>query len=208
MAIIAKYSLNWNANDSAGSNNWVSTNVTWIDWKSNWAGSFNWTNSNINIPDSTAIRLTWNYSIRFWINRWNSTAVQRIINKDNANDFSWGYSMLLLLTSSNIECVHNNWTNKNWDTWYAPPIWIWTRICLTFDWTFRRLYVNWVLNNTIATSWNITWKSTNNLFFWTYWATTALWQYLNWILDEVILDNTALTAAEIKNDYLFYNWFI
>lgn len=190
--VLTYYDQSWNWN------NWTSTSVTdSTNGKYN-VMNFNWIASNINIPDNTNIRLTWNYTISFWLKRSNTTSTQRIINKDNANDFSWWYSIYI---DTVINSTHNNWTNKNWNTWYTPTIWKWENIVLTFDWSTRRIYVNWVLKNSLATSWNITWEATNNLFIWSYWASTPLWQYLQADLTLPKLYNRALSDTEILQDY-------
>lgn len=182
--------------------NWTRTNVTDVDsevWYMKTCWSCNWTTSNINYPDTTAIRLVWNYTICFSLKRNNNTNTQRIINKDNANDFSWWYWIYLATKFQwpfNIAWTHSNWSNQNWDTTYTPPVWEWVNIICEFNWTTRFLYINWDLFGSFATTWNVTWEATNNMLISAYWATTALWQYLDWFIGLVRMYNRTLSPTE------------
>jgi len=201
-----KMDTSWSFPDAHWSNTWTINWATYTaSWKINWWYSFDWTNDYVDCWDTTWLRLLWNYSIFFWVKFNSLTGTQRLVNKDNADDFSGGYS-LTYSSADWITSTHNNWTNKNWGTGYHPTVSTWTQIWITFDWTNRRLYVNWSQQGSnFATSWNVVWE-TNRLFLWTYWATTWLWQYLNWTLDELWLWERALSAAEVTELYNAWAW--
>ena len=74
MTIVWKWSLNWNANAQVWSNG-TATNVTWVDWKQNWAWSFNGTSSKIiaNLSQVSTFSVNFIYkptntAISWWVN--------------------------------------------------------------------------------------------------------------------------------------------
>lgn len=211
MAIVWKWNLNWNANASIW-NNLTTSNVTWVDWKVWGAWNFNWTNSflwNTNIWDY------WNiFSISMWIKTTDTT--QKFIYDSNNNTDSSNRSFIAI--NRNSTWVQQAWYlcffwDRAWGIWNVASStninindWKWKHIVWTKDWSNNNImYVNWLQ---IATSWSIpSWDIVSS--FLTIWS--AYWWgslNFNWLIDEVEVDNTALTQAQIKNKYLFYNWFI
>ena len=92
MAIIWKWSLNGNTNDSAWTNNGTPTVLTYVDWKNGEAGSFNWTTtwitwiwSNLNV---------WaDFSIRQWVKYNNITSLYLAILYPDALDAEPCYAL-------------------------------------------------------------------------------------------------------------------
>jgi hypothetical protein len=192
------YDQTWNWNNSTSVTN-VTDSTVWL----NNVMSFNGSNSNINIPDNTDLRLSGNYTYwwRFKFN--NITAIQRLINKDDALDSSAWYAMVLTSFASpfTIGLTHNNWwTWYWWNTWYTPPIWKWTQILTRYNWTTLELFVNWVSEFSKNVSVNLSWEA-DNLFIGTYWTTSWQWQYFNWDITNPIIHNEALSDEEILQDY-------
>lgn len=201
MAIIWKWSLNGNANDSAGSNNGTATNVTYVAWKSGEAGSFNGSSSYINLwawPSysncsiSAIVKhnnVTW---LQIYYSNWNASPVRIIWIRGNGNKIEW-------------------YVNNSTQYWLISnqtiSAWVYYNVDLTYDsstWLFS-LYINWVLDNSRSVP---TWLT----FTWvkhTIWANPdGFSQKMNWVIDEVILKNTLDNVAEIKNKYLYYKWFM
>ena len=200
-----KADTSWSFPDSHWSNNWV---ISWASYtasgKINWAYSFDWLNDYVDLLDNVDLRLLWNYSISFWIKSNNNSVIQRYINKDDALDFSWGYA--LTLAGWQIILTHNNWVDQNYWTWFNPPVWVWTYLTLTFDWSNRKFYVNWIQSWwNIWTSWNMTWD-TNKLYIWTFGASVPQGQYMDWLIDEIWIWDKALITSEITDLYNSWNW--
>jgi len=204
MTIVWKWSLNWNANDSAGSNNWVSTNVTWVDWKINWAWSFNGTTSTFISP---APDYFWTQNLTFelllYINSL-PTTTSFIWFVENTID-SWIYDKGFIITNTgNISFYVYDWESK-YTTISWIVAWKWYHIVWTFNWTNINITLNWVKWTPTLVSWSYNF-TTPKIWIWWNW----LWTYdrFNWKIDEIIIYNNYLSDAEAKNKYLYYNWFI
>lgn len=195
MAIVAKYSLNWNANDSVGSNNGTASNITYVAWKSGQAGKFNPSNSFIQF----ATTLNWTEStfefIYIWLN--------------NQPIFTQSYN------NWHIFNIWNNWwflqMSTGWMWWTG---WVWLTTIPYNSNAYYHIVMNRVATRTWACFvnwikywWQVTLTTTKWNEFNRIWRTND-WNQLQWNIDEFILHNTALTPAEIKNKYLAYNWFI
>jgi hypothetical protein len=198
MAIVWKWGLNWNANALVWPNG-TATNVTWVDWKSNWAGSFYWLGNNT----TTSRIIIWsvaNISTWFTISalaKTNSLTYQQSIFWIDTN--IWWPEISIL----------TNWTvrlNKGYQALVLNPTTVlsvntWYNIASTYNWTTASIYINWTL----------IWSTTTSSFSNVNKRIGSSWgdnYSFNWIIDEVEIHNTALSPAEIKNKYLFYNWFI
>ncbi len=212
MAIVWKWGLNWNANALVWPNG-TASNVTWVDWKSNWAGSFNGSNSFINM---------WNTLDENWDNPFSLICFIKTTSSNNQMIMwkqlgSWSFAWYMFWFSSSdnkirFDCI-NNWASNGlaviWDWTIAD--WNYKRIGVTYDWSksasWVKIYINWVavITNTILNS--LTGSVSNSANF--NIGSRNNWNLpVNWLVDECIKWNTALTPAEVKNDYLFYNWFI
>lgn len=205
--IVWKWSLNWNANASVWTN-LTPTSISWVDWKSNWAWSFNWTTSRWTVW----VNYYWNWSIhkttvKFKVNTlptsWNTQYL-------TCNLVDWWASWSILL--------YNSWWVQQivsinyYTTWsiglvvnYTLTVWKYYTITAVTDWTWMKLYLDWVL---IWSNWNAwTFRTTANSFWiWVQPQWPSL--FFNWVIDDVEIDNTVWWVALIKNNYLAYNWFI
>ena len=206
MALIAKYSLNGNANDSVWGNNWTATNITRTDGKQNQWASTAWTSSSlISIPDSTPLRAT---TIGIWmIIRFNWTQWAKhwiIIRKDTA---SWTRFLWWFFQPPWTQDI--SFTNYNWSTIYSvtktldtkPHYVVW--IITWASWTLS-MYVDWEL----AWSTNIwsRWWPTSNITIWK----DPIVNDLNWawLVDEVEIYDHAPSPAEIKQRYSYFFWYL
>jgi len=205
--IVWKWNLNWNANDSAGSNNWVSTNVTWVDWKMNWAWSFNGTSSKIVIPSWTYLDFTSSYNFNIPIKLNSLPTSWNLYNIYFRANTAWSWEQLEFLI------YNNSWTHQIWISHnsvfytinYTLPTWKYFNINIKYTWWIIYLDIDWVLVWQVTAS-SQPWSSNKT---WCFWANNAAnIRYFPWNIDEIIIDNTAWNNAQIKNQTLLYNWFI
>lgn len=199
------YHLNWDSADSSGNwNNGTDTAISYVAGKFGNCASFNGSSSFINYttPITTA---TNNLTISLWvyiswtslnwtfIHIWNNTGVP-----DN-----W-YTLWVWNTTT-----WNVWNNLiwlcNWVAWmnFNIPIWTWrehvlmTRNSGTWYW-----YVNWKVSATTFTTTPNT--PTNNTMIWRDIDITP--SFFNWLIDEVIIENVARTAEQVKKYYTYTQW--
>jgi hypothetical protein len=194
MAIVSKYSLNWNSNDSAGANNGSDSNITYVDWKLNQAASFNGTNSVIIISHNAK-----------W---WNSLTYNIWVYNNNTNNKvyiceSWSAFAYIGMDTSKLQ-LWNSTTSSSFATFNSTqdiPINKWVMLTYTFnswDWLLK-WYIDWVEVISVSRWWN---QRYNNIQQNTIWSYANLSEYHDWLIDEVEIHNTALSAAEVKNKYL------
>lgn len=206
MALISKYSLNGNANDLVWSNNWTALNVVWVDGKMNWWASLNWYTSYIEAiasnmttfsvwflfkPNAVASSITYTKIFSFSQNSWDTSAFDFSFDHVS-NDYRQAFSVR---NTSDVffPCKMNTVMQAN--TRYY--------IVWTFDWTNIRVYVNGVYEN-ISSNFSGTITTTWVLNIWRYQAWSQYWAG---VVDEFETYNHVLTAAEIKNRYLYFNGF-
>ena len=163
-------------------------------------GIFNGSSSYVSINSSTALQLLGDYTVSFWFKTNALGGLQRLVNKDNANDYSGGWG-LFLYSDGTFGWSHNDGSNnQNWNinagtistnTWY--------NVCAVYSDSnnLRTFYLNGSPAGTIATSTNVA-ASTDNLFFGTYGASSPGGQYLNGSLDQVRIFPTALSSSNVS----------
>lgn len=205
MAITNKYTFNWNTNDTVWTNNWLPTNITYVNWKLNWWVQFNWT-WNITIAN---ISNTWTFSFSCIIKvdwTWNYTFFTKW--SDYPTD-GWGFQVSVNNLSINCSVV----TTSPSIVWYNSPSktliqWQYYYIYWYFNNTTKKvwLYINWVFIWE-TTTWN-TMRNNNACIFWAN-RVTAGWYVgqVVWVIDEVEIYNSILSQAEIVNKYAYYFWF-
>jgi hypothetical protein len=199
---IATYQLDGNANDLSGNYSGTPTDVSYGVGEFDLAGVFNGSSSYVLIPDSPALRLTGDYAISFWFKTNSIGAIQRLINKDNANDYSGGWA-LVLEPDSSITWAHNDGsTNQNWNTGVSITANTWYYVTAVYSDSnnLRSFYLNGSLQNTITTNTNVA-SETDVLLFGAYGQSSPLGQYLNGSLDQVRIFNKALSAGEVTTLY-------
>lgn len=202
MAIIAKYSLNWNANAQVWTN-WTTTNVTWVDWKMNQCAYFPTKNTANTINLNNSYHLSaFTIDIIGNLRAFNIVAtdykvlVQRYI--PNQDFYFWIKSdkvRLTCFTSWWVRTDHEFNITNSLNTFY-----LWT---IAFSWTAIKILRNWIEIGTgpqssIRQGWS-------NMTLWNSGSVDWVWE---WLIDEAIIDNTYKSNAEAKNNFLYYNWFI
>jgi hypothetical protein len=188
---VALYQLDGNANDTGG-----------VSGKFGSAAIFNGSSSYVAIDDNPDLRLTGDYSISFWFNANVVNALQRLINKDDASDFSAGYTVMLN-TNATLTIGHNDGTNnQNWNPSNTFSANTWYHIVVTYSDTanIRTLYINGTSSATQATNTNAA-GGTDKLFFGTYGSSSASGQYFNGKLDQVRIYSSALSSSDVTNLY-------
>ena len=162
---------------------------------------FNGSSSYINFGDSPELRLTGSYSVSGWAN-FNSipASTQRLITKDNANDYSGGYS--LNVNSTNIYWQHNNGSATAVGYAHSFSTGTWYHFTITYDSSTTtnnlKLYINGSNVSTSNAASPINGESSNYLFFGTYGSTSPSGQYFNGKLDQVRIYSSALSASDVE----------
>lgn len=207
MAIVWKRTLNGNSNALVWPNG-TATNITFVDWKSNWAGSFNWTSSFIEIVSDTLFDFWTQYFVNtlIFINSlpttWNlATIIYRLNTASNWPQFEfvlyndWWTQKIFVSQATTFNPINYTLPTGKWinlSVWYASNT-------ITF-------YLDWLVIWTVSQSTQC-WTSNKKVTFWVNYQPTNN-RFFNWKIDEIEIHNTNLSPAEIKNKALFYNWFI
>ena len=163
---------------------------------------FNESSSYVAVNDSADLRLTGDYTISFWFKTNAIGSLQRLINKDDATDFSAGY-FIMLNTNGTLTIGHNDGANnQNWSPSNTFSANTWYHISVTYSDTanLRTLYINGSSAATQATNTNIA-SGTDKLFFGTFGSTSAQGQYFNGKLDQVRIFDKALSSSEVTTLY-------
>lgn len=91
------------------------------------------------------------------------------------------------------------------NSWYQTPLNQWTHIVQVWDGIDLKFYINWELQYTVATQADVDDLSELNDIGWKYYiwreALDQVRRYFDWVIDEVSMYNTALTAQEVSELY-------
>lgn len=208
------YHFDGNSNDSSGNaNNGTDTNISYIDWRILQCASWN---------------ATW--YIALWVNilwNWDYTIAQRVnittrpANGANYILYSWMPNstfpaQFVDLTNMNGNAtyrVRNRVTNTandefqlNYESPYADYENVWSWIVATKISNVLHLYVNGDEKGTPVT---VTWTARSDDYRCTIWAvyfSPSYFSMINGKIDEMIIENRAWTAAEIRKFYTYSKW--
>lgn len=213
MALISKYSLNGNANDLVWSNNWTALNVVWVDGKMNQSASFDGSSSYIQVPYSSDFDLL-SFTISMYFRR--SDNLSRLqdwfILSKQSNIYWWNNFSIRMWYWKDITNWIIDWLFYSWTTWYTIQTNIpildtnYHNVTFTFGSWIWNIYIDWKLINSSVT-WLIPLVWNYPLFIWQDSQSYDNNRRFKWIIDEIEIYNHVLTAAEIKNKYLYYNGF-
>lgn len=206
MPIIAKYKLNWNANDSLWVNNWTTGwTVSYNDAKS-WQGFNDSSNGFIQI-NTGLFDANWTYTISMIAMRRQINLVNNRNEAYSKDDSSWRW---LIIT--------NYWWANRICFWLYDTAWkqansaadkqnnVYYHVVAIKNWTTASLWVNWKLEATVPVGVIINWTTRHNI--WRYYSNPAPTGWMDWKIDEVEFNSTAYSAAQVKNQYAFYYWFM
>ena len=208
MTILAKYNLESNSNDYSGNwNNWVDNAMSYSSWIVSNSAVLNGTSSYSTIPDVASLR-PWTGDF-MWKAFINTTAVATKIALAKGQILIWSGDYVSLIT-------YNDWKVwlriSDWTTSPEPKStaaynnWKWHRVVWYRSWTTAYLYINWAF---IASVWSagINLDNIAPLVIWNFSYLNAALYYW-WKIDEIEINDTAPTIAEIVNDNAFYRWLI
>lgn len=204
--IIAKYSLNWNTNAQVWSNG-TPQNLSWGVWKMNECAILNWSTSYMEIPNWTNLDFTSTYTFDILLKLNSLPSVWNLYNIYYRADTPWTWAQLEFLIYNN-SWTHQIWISHNTAFYtinYTLPIEKWFNFNMKYEWWIIYLSIDWMI------VWQVTaptqpWSSNKT---WCFWANNLVnIRHLNWSIDEIIIDNTAWTNTQIKNQSSYYNWFI
>lgn len=210
MAIVRKYSLNWNLTDLTWNWSWT---LTWWWYTSggiNWDLSLSWswqyaTCSNINSY------IAWNNKLTIEALVYPTSTAYKMISVNRQQSWSYYIDFQLAKDSAGKIDFATYWQNNSW--WAAVlsiatiPQNKYSYVTWVYDWAKIKVYVNWVFSNEVTQTVNFWTTSWANLMLWrnTPVSSTQDWA---WKLDEVVYRNNALSNWEIKTRYSFLKWFI
>ncbi len=200
--IISEWGLDGNANDSAGTNNGTAYGgLTYAAAKKNQGASFDGVNDYIGISDSTSLDGMSQISVSTWVK-------VDALPADNCQIVNKEYSYRINLAADGtvhfaVATTNNGWytagTKATANTILTPGNWY--HIVGTYDGSHVKIYINGIYEaqGTQAISGNIT-NNANPLRF----AKGSTSAYLDGIIDEVNLYNTALASTAVHSLYYSY----
>jgi hypothetical protein len=209
------YHLDWNSNDSSWNwNNWTPLNVSWVWGKVwSWSASFNWSNTSyINLWNPSALNIIWNISITayFKINAEPAlSAIYTIVEKW----YDWTSEQYTIIYTQSTPWVYtirvatynNSWWEKSAIYNIRLTIWVFYRVKWIFNWSAWKLFLNWVeVASTTTTQWP--YSSTWNVYIWISNIAWSLDRFINWVIDEVIIENRSWLASDEKRQYTASKW--
>lgn len=198
MAIVSYYKLWANSTDSVWGFNGTDTNITyWNGWPTGVRASFNWSSSFIQVASWAMNNLTaGTYFI--WFNITNVANTNTFTHKLNS-----GVSNYFLARTSGTSTMNYLVDQTSFSTSKTLSSNTWQRVAVRWDWSNVVSFLNWVQDTTTASTKSI--PNNSQVIHIGKDSNNAL--YTNGFLAEMRIENTAMTAAEIKNDYIKYLWF-
>ena len=148
------------------------------------------------IPNSTSLNPTTGLSIQAWV-KWKSNPSSglnwaNILNKNGNGQYRLQHSQYNSAFEFAIQTTKNAYVQST----THPQINIWYHVIGTYDGALLKIYVNGVLENTLATTWSIQ-TSTSQLTI----GKMNSERYFDGNIDEVALWNRALSTKEIQTLY-------
>lgn len=189
--MVSWWSADGNTLDIQGTNNGTATNLTYAAGKVGQAFSLNGTTAYVQVPNSPSLNPTGKISILAWINPTGTNVTTRVVDKHTAGGTD-GY--LLGVATNHLQLKIGTQLLNGRAT---VPLNAYTFAAGTFDGTSLKLYVNGVLDTNLAFTASI---PTNALAL-RLGADLSTGSLFKGVIDEVMLFNRALTAAEIQSIY-------
>jgi len=192
--------LNGSSTDSSGNNNnGTDTAITYVDGKFGKCASFNGSSSNISISDTASLKITGNITISAWINPSSAPTFTCVAGKflNSTNKSYWlafngGKAGMYISTNG------SNQTGEALSQTLSNGVWY--NVVGTYDGTNTKIYVNGSLANSIGQTGGIN-DSTGSFAVGKLGSLSS--DYFPGKIDEVIIENRAWTASEIKKYYTY-----
>ena len=192
---------------------WVNWTVSWATlttdrfWYTNSAYSFSWWSNRIAVTWINSW-IWWSFTYSFWYKPSSVTSAQLFL-------YDWWWSSRNIYFEFTAWWVMNffrwNWASSqdtalSYNPWFS--VWTYYHITITQSWTAKAMYVNWVsvATQTSTLSW---WTTANTVYI-----SSSNWvdTWVQWVIDESILMNKALSASEVStlykltsSDYIYPN---
>lgn len=192
--------LNGNSNDSSSSgNNGTDTDITWVDGKFGKCASFNGSSSKITIPYNSSINFTSVMTIGAWIKPTSTCVAGGKISwilgsRVNVNKFQFSLQSGVLdgtvWQSNGTTVATSSGAALSADTLY--------HVMLIANGTTVKTYLNGNEYGTVNYNGTII-SSTNNLYIGQ--ADDDANRFFQGLIDEVIIENRAWSASEVKKYY-------
>lgn len=187
-------------------------NGTWLGGKSNgtskfgkYSGNFDGIDDYLNVSDSNSLDITNEITIESWVYANSLTNYHTIISKQAGNTWVSPYAIFNLRVNNddptpNFECWTNSYFGRNviGATTLLPNTWY--HAACTYDGVNTRLYVNGVLDGSLATIGSL---NTNNLdlAIGSHGTGANSGEFWNGYIDELAIYNRTLSESELLNHY-------
>lgn len=206
--LAAYWRFEGNSNDSKGSNNGTDTAITYSipDGKFGQGATFNGSTSEITIPDAAALKPTGTFSIAAWIktSKLNSNTIFQSFSSAPVAGFYFSVGN----TNGKVGLVVGNNTGstanvnyKTADSTTSVNDNIWHHVAGVYNGTDIRIYVDGVLETTVAWAGGVAYGASNLVRIGCQTDFGPEQNFYNGQLDDLGLWSTALTAAQVESLY-------
>ena len=170
--------------------------ATWTSgWKVNGAYSFDGTDDYIQLPND--LWYSNNVSTFAWFkSNWTPKWWYHMV-------FGWAQRELSIPAAWQLRAwLYVNWERSvaNHGAWLTD--WNWHLVWMTYDWSTKKVYIDWALVWTVSIAWTLT--TSFNRTIWRYGTRTDY--YTNWQIDEARIYNRTLSEAEVLDYYNSTKW--
>lgn len=210
--LVSYFRLEGNANDAKNVNNGTGSNITYstANGRINQGAGFNGSTSKIVCADSASLRLTGAYSFSQWINiptlPTNDVLSHQLYCKydTGAPGGAGGYEGAIRKTGGVDYITCGNYGGASYQANITLPINVWLHVVITWDGTNFVVYVNNSVVSGTKTGTGSALTNSKPLNIGTFGqiqSTTELGRWFPGAMDEIIIFNKALSAAEVTSIY-------
>lgn len=200
--ILAYYKLDWNSNDSVGSNDWTDTSITyWTDYgKINQWALFNGSSSEISIWTSTDFDFSNNFTVSFWFKNSRDSSYRMFIRKNYITVWTYRWWNIIKTKDNKVRFEAVTGTGTAYQIFSNSVISnnTYTNCVCVMDGGVLKMYINWVLQTDTKGA-VMTAAVGYPLEFWSEYRN-------NGSMDEVWIRDRALTSTEITELYNSWDW--
>ena len=208
MSIVGYWRLNGNSNDASGNGyNGTDTDITYsqANGKINQGGGFNGISSFIKITVSASLELTTSGTISIWFSPTNTigsgSGGPHLMRNDNNSGIIYGNSFYVSNTSGMLYFFNDHdavYCRSNATSWVGG---IWYNAIVTSDGTTLKMYVNSVLQTITGNITGLNFMCQGGILVLGVTNVAIPGDYWNGLEDEIKIDNTIWSPANVKNEY-------
>lgn len=205
--IISWWGMNGNVTDKLGTNNGVAHNVTYVNGKDNQGVSLATSNSYVAMPGNSFSFANTTFTVSFWVNNSSSTASARVFLSLNNQNSGWG--VLQMVTSGVLQfryrdasggaCSFQTTQTFNDSKWHNIIIVATTNTTTTASNSVIIYFDGGVISHTPTLTRPYA-SPSDSLRIGV--NSTLINSISPSVIDEVIIENRAWTATEIKQYYI------